>query len=83
MELLLMISAMRRASARTITCVIPYYGYKRDVGKASSLTHMLRVEQAPELPGNVSETGGAAFPVSAADVARMLTVLGADRVLSV
>jgi len=29
MELLIMIDACRRASCRSITCVIPYYGYAR------------------------------------------------------
>ena len=74
------------ASARTITAVLPYYGYKRDVGTASSLTALLRSE-AERADGGVVSAAHAppvsAFPVSAADVAKMLTVLGVDRVLSV
>lgn len=89
-ELLLLISAARRASARTITAVIPYYGYKRDVGTASSLTALLRSEVERSSGAGVAPAAAAAaahvapsFPVSAADVAKMLTVLGVDRVLSV
>ena len=36
MELLIMIDALKRASANTINVVIPYYGYARQDRKASS-----------------------------------------------
>ena len=59
MELLVMIDAMRRASAGRITAVIPYFGYARQDRKAKSRD-----------------------PISAKLVANLLTVAGADRVLT-
>ena len=60
MEQLIMIDAMKRASAKRITAVIPYYGYSRQDHKALSRE-----------------------PISAKLVADMLTVAGADRIISV
>ena len=60
MEQLIMIDAMKRASAKRITAVIPYYGYSRQDHKALSRE-----------------------PISAKLVADMLTVAGADRIVSV
>lgn len=60
MELLIMIDALKRASASRITAVIPYFGYARQDRKPGPRT-----------------------PISAKLVANLITVAGADRVLSV
>ena len=60
MEMLIMIDALKRASARRITAVVPYFGYARQDRKPGPRT-----------------------PISAKLVANLVTVAGADRVLSV
>jgi len=59
MELLIMIDAMKRASAMRITAVIPYFGYARQDRK-----------DQPRVP------------ISAKFVANLLTVAGANRILT-
>jgi ribose-phosphate pyrophosphokinase len=59
MELLITIDALKRASARRITAVIPYFGYARQDRKPAPRT-----------------------PISAKLVADILTVAGANRVLT-
>jgi ribose-phosphate pyrophosphokinase len=60
MEQLVMIDAMKRASAKRITAVIPYYGYSRQDKK-----------------------GLAREPISAKLIADLISVSGANRVVSV
>ena len=59
MELLICMDALKRASARRITAVIPYFGYARQDRKPGPRT-----------------------PISAKLVANLITVAGADRVLT-
>ncbi|SMP51513.1 ribose-phosphate diphosphokinase [Anoxynatronum buryatiense] len=59
MELLIMIDAMKRASAGRITAVVPYYGYARQDRKAK-----------------------ARDPITAKLIADLVTVSGADRILT-
>ena len=60
MELLICIDSLKRASAKRITAVLPYYGYGRQDRKPGPRT-----------------------PISAKLVANLITVAGANRVLSV
>ena len=54
MELLIMVDALRRASARRITTVIPYFGYARQDRKTSS-----RSPITAKLVSNIITTAGA------------------------
>ncbi|MBM4765313.1 ribose-phosphate diphosphokinase [Bacillus sp. B15-48] len=54
MELLIMIDALKRASAKTINLVIPYYGYARQDRKARA-----REPITSKLVANLLETAGA------------------------
>ncbi len=54
MELLLIIDALRRASARQVTAVIPYFGYARQDRK-----HIGRVPISAKLVANLITTAGA------------------------
>ncbi len=67
MELLLTVSCARRAGARRIVAVIPYFGYKHHRrGSSISTKHQSRFLSS-----------------GAMDFARMLTEMGVDRVISV
>jgi len=59
MELLVTLDALKRASARRVTAVIPYFGYARQDRKSTPRT-----------------------PISAKLVANLITVAGADRVVT-
>ncbi len=60
MELLIMVDALKRSSAKSITAVVPYYGYARQDRKAAP-----RVPISAKLVANLMETAG---------ITRMVTV---------
>jgi len=60
MELLIMTDALKRSSARTITAIVPYYGYARQDRKAAP-----RVPITAKLVANMMEAAG---------ISRMVTV---------
>jgi len=68
-ELLLMVSAVRRDNAKHVTLVLPYFGYGR--------------QDTPRQRNNESYEDYDTFsPISAADVALMISQSGVDRVLT-
>jgi len=83
-ELLLMISALRNASSRHVTAVIPYFGYMRFDG--SELLSQ-RVAKKPdgkyddETAIETTDTHRTSF-VAMADVAKMFEIVGCSRVVT-
>lgn len=59
-ELFLLVSALKKGSCKSITVMLPYYGY---------CTYDKKNNQK--------------IPIAAADVARMLEIIGVDRVASI
>uniref|UniRef100_A0A803L5V1 ribose-phosphate diphosphokinase n=1 Tax=Chenopodium quinoa TaxID=63459 RepID=A0A803L5V1_CHEQI len=86
MELLIMIDACRRASAKNITAVIPYFGYARADRKASWI-YQCQVIYLPDLlcvilsMSHPFETQGRES-IAAKLVANLITEAGANRVLA-
>ncbi|KAG6782462.1 hypothetical protein POTOM_011867 [Populus tomentosa] len=68
MELLIMIDACRRASAKNITAVIPYFGYARADRKASFMAGQLLTQGRESIAAKL--------------VANLITEAGANRILA-
>ena len=83
-----MISSLKRASARRITVVIPYYGYARQDRKMQVGWFVTISCRQPKKLHRIHFIGNpfvqqARVPISAADVARHLESIGIDRVIAV
>lgn len=70
-ELLLMVSAVRRDNAKHVTVVIPYFGYGRQDGPRQRNDDSI-----------LSTSTESFVPISAADVALMISQSGVDRVIT-
>ncbi|RZC77415.1 hypothetical protein C5167_001594 [Papaver somniferum] len=89
-ELLIMIDACRRASARSITAVIPYFGYARADRKNSFVSISVKAWQffltrrvySPGVPGRLVFLTQGRESIAAKLVANLITKAGASRVLA-
>ncbi|KAE8677572.1 Ribose-phosphate pyrophosphokinase 2 [Hibiscus syriacus] len=79
MELLIMIDACRRASAKTITAVIPYFGYARADRKAKA--DVLKQPVSFIISEKICAITQGRESIAAKLVANLITEAGANRVL--
>lgn len=84
LELILIISALRRASAKRVTVIIPYFGYTRNVYKFKEANGKSLVSRKSHSLADEFNSGNRkkkASMFAASDVAKMLEVAGAQRVV--
>jgi len=93
MELLVLIDALKRASAASVTAVVPYFGYARQDRRPRSARVPITAKVAARMFGAVGADFGyarqdrrprsARVPITAKVAARMFGAVGADRVLTI